>query len=115
MDDLINIPHPSRADAARLKVHAPNNLVALGYFFENITSVEWLAPLATVGLFSRPVPLEREDDTIRFIQWPQSRYLARVASDAPQAVADIIQDIPNTDNISVLTDFADAACAMPPD
>lgn len=114
IDELIKLEHPFRADARRLKVNAPNNLVSYGYFFDNITSTEWLAPLSAEGLFGQPVRLEQQGDGISFIQWPQSRFLARVASEAPEAVADIILEIPNTDNISILMDFADAACAMPP-
>ena len=114
LDELIDIEHPTNADARRLTAHAPNNLVAYEYFFGKLNSTEWLNPLATEGLFRWPAPLERNDGTIRFVRWPQSRYLARVASDAPGVVADIILEIPNTDNISILADFADAACAIPP-
>lgn len=115
LDELIDIQHPTRADAKRLKDQAPNNLVAHGYFFNKLTSVEWLDPLAAEGFFRRPAALERNENAIRFVPWPQARYLARMVPDAPQSVADIILEIPYTDNISVLMDLAEAACAMHPD
>ncbi len=115
LDDLIAIEHPTNGDARHLKTHAPNNLVAYEYFFSKLT-VEWLKPLSDEGLFRWPVPLEEKyDGTISFVRWPQSRYLARVASDAPQLVVDTIIEIPPTENISILMDFADAACAIPSD
>ncbi|MEE8264817.1 MAG: hypothetical protein V3R62_00585, partial [Acidiferrobacterales bacterium] len=113
LDQLLDIQHPTRADAQRLRNQAPNNLVAYGYFFDKLTSVRWLGPLADEGFFRRPTALEREGDAIRFVPWPPARYLARMAPDAPETVADIILGIPYTDNISVLTDLADAACAIP--
>jgi len=115
IDELIQIEHPTRAAARRLKVNAPNNLVAHGYFFDNITSAEWLAPLAAEGLFGQPVGLAQLSEGFQFVNWPQSRFLTRVASDAPEEVVDIILEIPNTDNISILMDYVDAACAMQPE
>ena len=115
LDELASIQNPTRTEAKRLKDQAPNNLIAHGYFFNKLTTVEWLEPLAAEGLFQRPPAPEPHENGIHFVLWPQARYLARVAPDAPQAVADIILEIPYTENIGVLMDLAEAACAMPPD
>ncbi|MFX1298544.1 MAG: hypothetical protein ACFFD2_27265, partial [Promethearchaeota archaeon] len=46
--------------------------------------------------------------------WPESRYLARMASSVPQIIHDIILKIPETENIRVHEDFIEAASTMPP-
>lgn len=115
LDELLEIEHPTRADAHRLKIHTPNNLIAHGYFFNKLTSAKWLEPLSAEGLFQHPVEPERKDGGIRFVPWPQSRYLARLASSEPQVVAEIILSIPTTENVNIQSDLAEAACAMPPE
>jgi len=77
------------------------------YFFDNLTSPAWLGPLRDKGFFSRPP----EDAQV----WPESGYLARVATLVPVEVAEVIVRIPPTDNARVHDDLIDAACAMPPE
>ncbi|RMG26830.1 MAG: hypothetical protein D6724_00975 [Armatimonadetes bacterium] len=83
------------------------------YFFSKLTSADWIEPLDEAGLFSSPPPAIREGDTISFPSWPESRYLARVASDAPEAVAAVMMKIPETDNVRVHEDLAHAAAKLP--
>ncbi|MGQ9677552.1 MAG: hypothetical protein ACUVX1_17965, partial [Chloroflexota bacterium] len=67
------------------------------------------------GFFQHPPEPKYDGSYISFPIWPESRYLARVAHVAPQLVRDTILEVPETDNARVHEDFADAACAMPPE
>jgi hypothetical protein len=94
-----------KSDAEQFRLHAPNNLVSYGYFFEKLTSPAWLAPLADEGFFKYPLE-------------PQSRYLARMASlgpDAAVAVVNAILSMTDTDNGWVNGNLADAALNMSPE
>ena len=113
LDELAAIEASTRADAQRLKQHAPNNLVAYRHFFQKVPAPRWLKPLSEEGSFNYPLAPEFEGDLIRFSPLPQSQYLMRMARPNPPAVVDIILGIPATENINVLTDLAGAACQMP--
>lgn len=115
LDQLLANPVPAQGDVDKLKNNVPNNLVAHGYFFDRLTSPSWLDLLQTNGLFSYPPApeVDNEKGTIGYSAWPQSRYLARMAPQAPEKVLDIMLAVPPTDNIRVYEDFASAAAAMP--
>lgn len=115
LDQLVEKETPTRSDAKRLKKNAPNNLVAYRYFFEKVSSPKWLEPLRAESMFSYPPSPEVDGKSIRLPPWPQSQYLQRMAKLDPGLVADIILDIPDTENVIVLANFADAACKMPPE
>src|SRR5215207_2844048 len=83
------------------------------YFFDQLRSPDWIQPLFENGLFQNPPEPIREGDYIKFPFWPESQYLARVASLAPESVLEIALQI-ETDNVRVHEDIADAACAMTP-
>src|SRR5262245_46187479 len=88
------------------------------YFFDRLKNPVWLAPLQERGFFRRPPPPTRDDakGTISFQPWPESRYLARMASiaEAQAKVAEISLGVPDTDNVRVHEDLADIAVALPP-
>ena len=87
------------------------------YFFERLQNPEWVNPLLEKGYFSNLPALERDEQkgTIGFPIWPESQYLARMASLDPELILDIILKIPETDNVRVYEDLADVALAMPPE
>ncbi|WMW22750.1 hypothetical protein RE476_02710 [Methanolobus mangrovi] len=85
------------------------------YFFNHLTSPEWIEPLYSNGMFQHPPLPEQEEGYISFPPWPESRYLVRMASKSPELVLSTIIKIPETENIRVHEDFAEAALAMPPD
>jgi hypothetical protein len=115
IDRLLQTTAPSPADAWAVQDKVPHNRVSLGYFFEKAPAA-WLVPLRDEGFFTSPPPPEydREQGTIAFPMWPESRYLARIASILPAEVCEVILKIPDTQNVRVHEDVADAACAMPP-
>lgn len=83
------------------------------YFFSKLNSANWIAPLDKEGLFIAPPPDVRDGDTIRFPFWAESQYLTRIASEAPEQVAEIMMKIPETDNVRVHEDLALAAAKLP--
>ncbi len=87
------------------------------YFFENLSSPEWLEPLKSAGFFSEPPPPVPEGEYISFPGWPESRYLARMAAleSAAKTVFSIASKIPLTKNVRVFHDLAEIALALPPD
>jgi len=84
----------------------------LDYFFDRLTSPEWIGPLRERGFFSEPPPQVIDQGYVRAPGWSASRYLARVASNAPEEVTQTIQAI-DTNNERIHEDFVEAAMAMP--
>lgn len=86
------------------------------YFFDRLKNPEWIKPLQAKGFFCHPPPPDRDEEkeTIGFPPWPESLYLARIAHVKPELVLDVILTIPETENVRVYEDLADAALAMPP-
>jgi hypothetical protein len=115
LDQLLVIPAPAQGDVDKLKNNVPNNIVAHGYFFDQLTSPGWLDLLQVNGLFGHPPASEMDNEkgTIGYAAWPQSRYLARMAPQAPEKVLNIMLAVPPTDNFRIYGDFASAAAAMP--
>lgn len=122
LDELLIKEKPTSADAQWLRLNTPNNLVSLGYFFNQLTDPKWLTPLITEGLFKHPPEPERElkDDQIliNHSPWSQSRYLVRMAKinlpDVQQMVFDVLLDV-ETENFLIHLDIIDAACLLPPE
>ena len=107
--------HPTRADLRRLRDEVPNTLTILDHFFTRIQSWRWLEPLRTRGFFHHPpAPLERSDGVF-MPPWPQSQYLARMASEqaAQRKVLEIILSLPETRNGKIHSDLIEAANRLP--
>ena len=83
------------------------------FFFEQIQSADWVVPLANEGIFGDPPGLTNDGSNMRYPPWPASRYLARVAAEAPNDVAQVIHDMPKCDNPLVHADLIRAVAAMP--
>lgn len=83
------------------------------YFFDKLNSPEWIEPLFAEGMFTQPPDVERQEDRIGFPVWPESRYLARMASEVPDVVLRVALQVPATENVRVHEDLCVAACAMP--
>jgi hypothetical protein len=100
------------AKQALAKLKTPT---AFDYFFDKLSSAEWIKPLLAVSpktLLNPPDP-ESRDGGFSFPGWSVSRYLARVAPQSPEQVLDVIKRIPATKNFRVHEDFMDAALKMP--
>jgi hypothetical protein len=104
---------PSR-EHVRRAMQAMKLSADVAFFFEKLTSPDWIVPLREEGLFNEPWAPQREGEYISFPFWPPAQYLARMASAAPEAVMDVILSVPPTENVRVHESFVDAALAMPP-
>jgi len=83
------------------------------YFFARLENPQWIGPLEERGVFKYPPRAESvQGGGIRHPRWPPSRYLARMASQAPEEVADIFARM-ETNNASIVGDILDAALALP--
>ena len=56
------------------------------YFFSQLQSPEWMRPLWDAGLFRIPPKPIEDQQSVRLPPWPESRYLARMASIQPKVV-----------------------------
>jgi hypothetical protein len=105
------MPSRQTVDKALAAIKEP---AAYEYFFDQLKSPSWIAPLRERGFFQKPPGGEVEDEYIRFPYWPESRYLARMASVDPELVFEVLRSIPDTMNPRVQGDIVDALVAMPP-
>jgi len=107
-------PTPEQVERAVAMLAQPQHR---RYFFDQLQNPEWIKALKEKGFFAHP-PSAREHpdrETVSFPVWPEAQYLVRMASAAPEAVLETVLEIPETDNVRVHEDLADAALAMPPE
>jgi hypothetical protein len=83
------------------------------YFFNKLEDPAWLKSLAKMKFFRAPPEPERSGDLVRYPGWPESRYLVRVASRAPEEVLNLVRAIGPTDNPRVHHDLFDIAAELP--
>jgi hypothetical protein len=83
------------------------------HFFSQLKSAKWIAPLKEKEFFTKPPEPEFSSNGVRFPFWPETQYLARVAALAPEQVFEVIMGIPETDNVRVHEDLAQAAVCLP--
>jgi hypothetical protein len=87
------------------------------YFFDRLENPNWVRDLAQRGFFADPpgpVPAE-ESGYMRFPPWPEGRYLARVAAEAPADVASVLQNTPASKNPAVTELLFKALARLPDD
>lgn len=117
IDDILRDEKPSNISFNKLKPLLARNVSAFDHFFTH-ASGDWLDILEKKGYFSKPPPIIKVQQGIRFPLWSASRYLSRIASEKPEKVLKIIlkHKIPsrNERNWIILEDFINAATDMPP-
>jgi hypothetical protein len=119
LDELAAKPEPTDQDLKALCNSIPNSFVTRRYLFERLKFPGWLSKLQEKGFFKNPPEpeIDAERGLIRFLPWPQSGYLVRMAPQKPAIVLDIALKIleTGTKNASVHEDLAEAARSMPPE
>ena len=92
-----------------------SDAAARHYAFQKLTDASWLQPLREMGCFADPPqPIEDADSgAVSYPSWPESRFLARVASVLPEEVLAIALEIPETANPRVHTDLVNIALSLP--
>lgn len=120
LDQLLSVNLPTQQHAKKLRLNVPNNSATYGYFFHRLNNPAWLPLLRAQKFFVRPQePIyERRDDgyLISYPSWPQSRYLARMATVSDGSVQELVVKIAlsiQTENISIHQDLLDVAMALP--
>ncbi len=85
------------------------------YFFERLDNPEWVVPLSRRGFFKNPPPpiAAPEPGYVRFPPWPEGRYLARMASSAPEDVAGVLATIGSSENPTVTRLLLEAVVSLP--
>jgi len=86
----------------------------VAYFFDTISSPDWIGPLIEVGMFSNPPGPILTGNGVQYPFWPVSRYLVRMAAKDSAAVSKAIRSIPATENPRVHYDLLEALTAMDP-
>ncbi|MCB0859167.1 MAG: hypothetical protein KDB54_00750 [Solirubrobacterales bacterium] len=81
--------------------------VQSAYFFDSLQDPDWIEPLRAAGFFDLPPdPVTTVEGTLH-LPWPESRYLKRMASRAPNEVARAIEGFEATPNERVMIDVCE--------
>jgi hypothetical protein len=97
---FLKTPTRETVDAALARLGKPG---ASAYFFDHLNNPQWIRPLYERGFFRRPPGTERDpaEGTVSFPDWPELRYLLRMAPQAGDLVGEIVLAVPETDNSRV--------------
>jgi hypothetical protein len=115
VDELAAKTPVTDADLGLLLGSFPQDAIVLGRFFERANDPSWLTLARQRGLYDTPPEpeLHSDDGTVSFPPWPQTQLLVRLAVARPEDVADIVNGIPETDNLFVNAAIVDVARALP--
>jgi hypothetical protein len=103
-------PTEEQIEAALQRMRSPD---FESYFFARLENPQWIVPLATRGIFSNPPrPIVADGGRTMFPIWPATKYLVRMASQAPGEVASALDGI-DVSNPNVAGDVVQASLAMP--
>jgi hypothetical protein len=114
MDDLLELA--GRADPDQNTVQAALARLRRGTksrFYEELVDPRWVELLAAEGMFRHPPAAIRQEDTIRFPEWPEGLVLLRFAATAPELVAAAAVGVPASDNARVAQLLAATAAELP--
>lgn len=103
---------PTADDLKRI-LEVASSRQELDYFFDQLTTPEWIPVLRQAGMFDAPPEPIRHDDMVSFPGWAASRYLVRVANKAPDAVVSVLLEIQRSSNPRVWADIVTALAEMP--
>ena len=108
------VPSDTDVDQVSALATRPENRT---YFFDRLENPEWVSALARRGFFGdppSPVPAD-EPGYVQFPPWPEGRYLVRMAPVAPDAVAEVIESLPPSENPHVTRILLEAVQYLPDD
>jgi hypothetical protein len=112
LDALLAIAHPTGAHADQLRNKTPN-IPLFGNYFLTRASPLWLPLMRERGYFASPPAVQIDESRAVTAPWPESAYLARVASEAPDVAVEVAEALPETDNPWVNHDVVKTTLAMP--
>jgi hypothetical protein len=113
LDDLLALENPTASDAERVAdlLRTP---AQYAYFFDRCSD-QWLRPLASVRyMFAEPPGLiDVGGGYVRTPDWPQGRFLTRVAPTDPDFVVSIVDHVRGSTNPVVVAQIVKVAQALP--
>ena len=116
LDELLAVSEPEETHVARLQglLLRPQQR---RYFFGKLTHPGWLEALDLVRIFANPPErLVHPDGSWQAVAWPEGQFLARVAPDEPDLVAEVLERLPpSIENPGVWRVVAEVANHIPPD
>jgi len=114
VDRLLGLTSPTQDDARQLAalLSTPSHY---RYFFDRADE-QWLEPLAATGriLSTPPALVDVGEGYVQAPDWPQGRFLARVAPRAPEQVVALVERVPASDNPRIAQLLVEVARALPP-
>ncbi len=102
LDKFLDKKDPTNEDLKNFRNKIPHHPYTLMYFYNQCNNPVWLNNI-------------KKTSTKKPLLQPEARYLTRMAEHRPELVRDIIMQMPETDNVQVLWELADAVLNMPPD
>src|SRR5262249_1000207 len=95
LDALLAIATPTKENAKSIRNNFPGSYAVSSYFFSRATAA-WISPLKAEGFFRAPPAPQLDEDSgmLQLPPWPESQFLAQVASQAPIDVVDVAGGIP---------------------
>ena len=85
--------------------------VSRKYFFDQLSDSGWLRVFSEVGFFK--ISPELDGKEMRASIWFGSNYLLRMAESEAEVVVNIIQQLPDTEDVSATIDYIDIAITIP--
>jgi hypothetical protein len=114
LDALARAARPGDEHASELRQEFPQDPVAMGRFFSQLTSPAWIRPLRKQAFFAEPpAPVAWADGPGWQPDWPALRYLVRVARQDPSLATEVASDIPATKNQLVNACLVNLALEVP--
>jgi len=113
LDALLALENPGNTDAERV-ADLLRTASQYAYFFDR-AGEQWLHPLTSVRqlLESPPELIDVGGGYVRAPDWPQGRFLARVANVDPGMVLGILKKVPATANPRVVGEIVSVARVLP--
>jgi len=103
----------SDADLKSIAARIRKSPASHEYFFEQLDDPAWLKSLAAMGFFKDAPEPVRSEEWVSYPAWSESRYLLRVAAQAPDEVLKLARKIPPTDNPRVHQNLFEIAAQLP--
>jgi len=114
--DKVLASSPSKSACSSVFGNTPMNYKVRKHFFDNI-GLEWLQSLkAQKAFLNPPLPsVTNQEGNLSHPKWPAMEYLVRMCDSDPNAIYDIISQIPHTDNLSIHAHFFEIATKLAPE
>ena len=113
IQSILALSERSERDVERLLSLIERRGANFAFFFEYVNDASWLPILSARGYFAHPLNAEPAgDDRVIFPLWWPIRYLVKVSTNAPDAVLELVLQLPKVDNPRVYDDILNIALRL---